>query len=359
MELKNWFNEQLYQDLADLITSAYPNFPAADFYKDVLENLENLTLKERLRQTTVTCHRYLPSDYRTAVQILYQIAPQIHNGFVGMFLPDFVGLYGQHDLAFSLDALKYFTLYSSSEFAIREFLKSDFPQTMGTMINWSQDQNQHVRRLASEGSRPRLPWSFQLDNLIADPTPVQPILENLKADPQLYVRKSVANHLNDISKDHPDWMLDLASSWDQSNRHTAWIIKHASRTLIKAGHPRAFALFEFEADPQTEITNFTLSDAIINLGQSLTFSFDLQSHKDTPQKLVVDYKIHYVKKNGQTKPKVFKLKEITLPAKKTLTLSKKQLFKNFSTRVHYPGLHTIELLVNGHSTAKTTFKLIT
>ncbi|MCP4284328.1 MAG: hypothetical protein GY792_07755 [Gammaproteobacteria bacterium] len=184
-------------------------------------------------------------------------------------------------------------------------------------------------------------------------------MENLKADPELYVRKSVANHLNDISKDHPAWMLDLVSAWDPSNDDTAWIIKRAARSLIKAGHPRAFALFGFEADPQLEVLNFKLSDSSLKLGQTLTFSFDLQSHQDTPQKLVVDYKVHYVKKNGKTQPKVFKLKEIVLPARELLAISKKQRFQNLSTRVHYPGQHAIEVMVNGHSLTKDTFELTT
>ncbi len=227
------------------------------------------------------------------------------------------------------------------------------------MVAWSEEKNHHVRRLASEGSRPRLPWSFRLNKLIADPSPVSPILENLKADPHLYVRKSVANHLNDISKDHPDWMLDLVSSWDRANPHTAWIVKRATRSLIKAGQPRSFALLGFEAQPQVELSDFKLSHSKVRLGQSLTISFDLLSLKDKPQKLALDYKVHYVKKSGRTAPKVFKLKEIELGACQKLSITKKQQFENISTRVHYPGLHAIELMLNGQSVAKATFELTT
>ena len=160
-----------------------------------------------------------------------------------MFCPDFVGLYGLDHSEESLEALKYLTVYSSSEFAVREFLIRDRKRTLAAMKRWSTDQNHHVRRLSSEGSRPRLPWSFKLTEFIADPSLTKPILVNLRADESLYVRKSVANHLNDISKDHPEWMLDLVSSWDRADEPTKWIIKRAARTLVKAGHPRVVSVF--------------------------------------------------------------------------------------------------------------------
>jgi len=357
-ELRDWYNEEFYQQLATTIMLAYPSFDTTSFVQDVTANLATLSLNQRLRQTTTCCRAYLPQDYRKAVTILYDVVPHMPNSYVGLFMPDYVGLYGLDDFDFSMEALKYFTPYASSEFAIREFLKRDLEKTLTVMVAWSEDENQHVRRLASEGCRPRLPWSFRLEALLHDPTPVQPILENLKADPERYVQKSVANHLNDISKNHPSWMLQLVSAWDMSQTATAWIVKRAARTLIKQGDPDAFALFGFEATPEIIVSPLQLSTSNLNLGDTLTFEFTITSTKSTPQKLVIDYIVHYVKKAGHTTPKVFKLKELVVAPQAEITLSKKQHYKNFSTRTHYPGQHTIEIMVNGQSMVKAGFELV-
>jgi len=356
-ELKNWFDETFYRELAGHLHGQYPKFDRQSFVDAALDGLQELELKARLRRTTELVARQLPSDFTGALDILKPIAPHYDMMFKGMFLPDFVGLYGRKDLDKSLEALKYFTKYGSSEFAIREFFIIDFERTLDAMIGWAGDENHHVRRLASEGSRPRLPWSFQLKPLMANPSPAKPILELLKADPELYVRKSVANHLNDISKDNPETMLDWVNGWDGETPETAWIIKHASRSLLKQGHPRAFALFGFEAKPDLSLTELNLSTASLALGDKLNLSFAITSNKRSPQKLAIDYIVHYVKKNGKTAPKVFKLKELVIHPGSCQTISKSQAFENLSTRTHYPGEHRIEVMINGISMASSTFEL--
>lgn len=226
------------------------------------------------------------------------------------------------------------------------------------MNKWAEDKNHHVRRLASEGSRPRLPWSFKLDEVIKDPKVTRSILEKLKADEELYVKKSVANHLNDISKENTDYMLGLINTWDKTNPHTAWIIKHASRTLIKKGHAGSLAVFDFEKNVKVRIANFKLNKTKIKLGEELNFNFDLISEKIKSQKLVIDYVIHYAKKSGGQSPKVFKLKELDLKPKQTVSISKKQRFQDFTTRKHYSGKHIVEVMVNGKSLMKKQFVLI-
>ncbi len=354
--LKNWFSADFYKDLAAAIKKHCRSFDDEAFYRDATFELETLELKDRLRRTATTCRKYLPDDYRRAVDVLYKVAPRYKGEFTGVFCPEFVGLYGLDDFDFSLDALKYFTAFSSSEFAVREFLRLDLHRTLRVMQQWSRDDNHHVRRLASEGSRPRLPWSFHLEALIEDPSPALPILENLRADPSLYVRKSVANHLNDISKDHPERMLDWVSAWDRSDGRTAWIVKRATRSLIKAGHLRTFALLGFETQPQVEVGPLALSAAEIRLGESMTFSFSLKSLRQRVQKLAVDYEVHYVKKAGQSRPKVFKLKELSLAPGEEVEIHKKHLFKDFSTRKHYPGMHRIVVMVNGVATEEASFE---
>ena len=236
--LKEMFDAARYRKMARDVGAVFPGFDQRRFLELALPGLESLALLQRLRRATEALHATLPEDFAKALTILREVAPSFGEGFTALVLPDFVGLYGREDFARSLDALEFFTRFGSSEFAVREFLRLDLRRTLRVMEQWSRDENKHVRRLASEGCRPRLPWSFHLRELIADPSPVAPILENLRADSSLYVRKSVANHLNDITKDHPAWVLERIGGWDLANEHTAWIAKRALRTLIKKGESR-------------------------------------------------------------------------------------------------------------------------
>ena len=226
------------------------------------------------------------------------------------------------------------------------------------MEKWSRDDNEHVRRLASEGCRPRLPWSFKLTALIADPSPVVKILENLKADPSLYVRKSVANHLNDITKDHPAWVLEGIDGWDLANPHTAWIAKRALRTLIKKGDRRALAVIGAGARAKIRLDSFTAAPRRIRLGDDITLGCRIVSTAKAPQKLVVDYAIHYVKRSGAASEKVFKWKEATLAPGEVLSLAKRQRIRDFTTRKHHAGEHRVELTVNGERIANAAFLLV-
>ena len=345
--LKEMFNPARYRQIASLLADAQTGFDRKRFLAVALAGLDELTLLQRVRRATEAAHATLPADYLEAVNVLKRIAPGIQHGFVGIFLPEFVGQHGHAHFHESMEALKFFTPFSSAEFAIREFLRRDLPRTLAVMAQWSQDKNEHVRRLASEGCRPRLPWSFRLQALVNDPAPVAPILENLRADPSPYVRKSVANHLNDISKNHPDWMLTRLTAWDLTHPPTRWIAKRAVRTLIKAGHRRALGLFDFAATPAVKLHAFRLTPRRLRLGQAIEFSFALTSTSRQPQPLAIDYLLYYVKASGGTAPKVFKLREIVLKPLATLGLRKSQILRNFSTRKHYPGRHRIEIQING------------
>ncbi len=355
--LKEMFNSARFRQLAALLADCHPGFDEKRFIKLATTGLEPLTLLQRMRHGTHALRATLPADYPAALTVLRKLAPRIEHSFVGIMLPDYVGVYGRDHFDESLDALHYLTRLSSGEFAIREFLRLDLHRTLAVMERWSRDENEHVRRLASEGCRPRLPWSFRMETLIADPSPVASILENLRADPSLYVRKSVANHLNDISKDHPDWMLERLKSWDLAHPHTQWIAKRAARTLIKAGHQCALGLFNFTSKPALTLTSFKLAPAKFMLGQTLEFSFCLTSAARLPQQLAIDYRIHYVKAAGGTSPKVFKLREITLAPGERLILRQRQTIRNFTTRKHYPGKHRLEIQVNGYILAHSGFNL--
>lgn len=353
--LKDWFDEARYRTLASQLGGLHPRFDRKQFLKLTLEGHEDRSLMQRLRRTSEATREALPLDYRESLDVLRQLAPRIDHGFVTLFLPDFVSLYGHEDFDASMDALKFFTPFGSSEFAIREFLKRDLDRTLGVMRGWSLDENEHVRRLASEGCRPRLPWSFRLTGLVADPTPALPILENLKADPSLYVRKSVANHLNDIAKDHPDKTLSVLRSWDRDHPHTAWIAKRALRTLIKEGHAGALTLLGAGEAAQVRIDAFIVSPKRVRLGEVVNFSLTFTSTARKSQRLLVDYVIHYVKQSGGTSEKVFKWKELDLGPGETVSIEKRQTIRDFTTRKHYPGKHRVEVQVNGARLAEGAF----
>lgn len=356
--LKDWFNVARYRQIASFLADAHPRFDLKRFMAVATAGLDELTLIQRVRRATEACHATLPSEFPQAVAVLKRIAPRVQHGFVGIFLPDFVGQHGHRHFEDSMEALKFFTPFSSAEFAIREFLKRDLTRTLAVMEIWSRDENEHVRRLASEGSRPRLPWSFRLEPIVAEPSLTVRILENLRADPSLYVRKSVANHLNDISKDHPTWMLAKLQSWDLAHPATHWIAKRAARTLIKAGNKPALALFNFGGRPAVTLRDFKVTPSRLKLGQVLEFSFTLTSVTRKPQQLAIDYLVHYVKASGGTAPKVFKLRETPLAPGETIHLRKRQTIRNFTTRKHYPGRHRIEIQINGRILAGGDFVLL-
>jgi 3-methyladenine DNA glycosylase AlkC len=356
--LKEMFNKAFYVQFAQAIGKAYKKFDALHFVKEVTIELPALSLNGRMRNTSVVLRKYLPADYKKAVEILFAAAPRLPKGYTALVLPDFVGMYGKAHFDLSMQALKYFTSFGSSEFAIREFLKTDLLKTLKVMDTWADDEDPHVRRLASEGSRPRLPWSFKLDEIIRNPALTQNILEKLKADEALYVRKSVANHLNDISKENADFMLTLVNGWDKTNEYTRWIVKHASRSLIKKGHAGSLALFNFEEDVKVRFDKFRLAPPAIRLGETLEFQFDLTSQGNAAQKLVIDYAVHYARASGVPSRKVFKLKEITLLPGQKMHIVKKQRFADFTTRKHHPGKHTVEVLINGKKMGAKSFALI-
>lgn len=356
--LKEMFDAARFRNVARALTEIDPRFDQRKFLKLALAGLEDLTLLQRLRRMTESLHETLPTEYGKALRILKKLAPRLEPGFVTLFLPDYVAVYGLEHFDLSMDALKFFTPFGSSEFGVRPFLRQDLTRTLAVMEDWSRDADDHVRRLASEGCRPRLPWSFRLDALIADPSPVKPILENLRSDSSLYVRKSVANHLNDITKDHPDWVFATVERWPLDNAQTAWIVKRALRTLIKRGDRRALGMIGAGEPAKVKVAEFSVTPPRLALGGTLRISTRFTSHSPRPQRLVVDYTVHYLKKSGAPSAKVFKWKELTVEPGETVTLTKTQTIKDFTTRVHYPGRHAVDLLINGERLAQGAFVLV-
>ena len=349
--------------LAKIIT----DFPEQAFNEEAQNGLEELELKQRVDHLIIVLANYLPTDFQQTAKILLQIKLHWDWGdendalrtFAAWPLIDYVAKYGLKHPEISLQVLKNITSLFSAEFAIRTFIEHHFELTYQTALRWCKDEDEHVRRLASEGFRPRLPWGKPLTIFCDNPEAPLKILELLKDDDSLYVRKSVANNLNEISKDNPEDIISVCQKWIvEASTERKWIIHHGLRGLIKKGDKNVFPLLGYTARPQVEIVQFGLFTTRVQIGESITFSLDLDSAAFQVQKFVVDYRVHHVKANGAVTAKVFKWKNITLEAKQRLSMRKIHPFKLITTRRYYPGEHAIELLINGKSYGQCIFNLI-
>ncbi|GGP08633.1 DNA alkylation repair protein [Oceanobacillus neutriphilus] len=360
--LKNKYNYELIHELALTIKSIHHSFQADDFINDIMdETWEGLALKARMRQIAINLGKYLPADYEQAINILDKVIagyPAGSNDFSLMYFPDFVEVYGQDDCHWDLSiaALERYTPFSSSEFAVRPFIINHEERMMSQMAVWAKHDNEHVRRLASEGCRPQLPWGQALISFKKDPSSVLGILEQLKADSSLYVRKSVANNLNDISKTHPDLVAEIARDWYGKNKDTDWIVKHGCRTLLKKGNRDVLSIFGFADADDVNVDGFTLDTASIAIGENIAFSFKIEAKKAA--KVRLEYGIDYVKASGKRNRKIFQISELSLKKNEEKTYTKTHSFVNRSTRKHYTGLHSVTLIVNGVEQGTLDFEVL-
>lgn len=362
---KHWINEALVKKMAEHIRHHYPQFDSRRFVQ-LSPQLAALEMKSRIRLICDYLHSHLPQDYKSALRILLKATTAPHpkydslKGFDLWAFTEFVHRYGLEDLDASLRALHTLTQRFTGEFAIRPFLIHRQEETLAVLKRWAHDKNYHVRRLVSEGSRPRLPWGEVLQAFIKDPKPTLALLEELKYDDELYVRKSVANHLNDITKTHPDLVLRTLKSWSKNcpaehQEKVDWITRHALRTQIKAGNPKALRLLGYHTDAEVRMSDLKLRKSKVKAGDYLEFSFSLTSRQMA--KVVVDYAIHYKKSNGGNSSKVFKLANKELPAREPIVISKRHSFKPVTTRRLYSGRHIVEILVNGRSLGRKEFQV--
>jgi 3-methyladenine DNA glycosylase AlkC len=356
--LKHRYSPRYIAEVARAVQAQEPRFDAGAFARTVLgDGWRDLELKARMHRIAAALHAHLPGSYQQQLAVLKRAAPPF-GGFEGMFFPDFVEQFGQHDYAASMDALEHFTRHSSSEFAVRPFIVAEPRRTLVRMLAWAGHRDEHVRRLASEGSRPRLPWGMRLPLLVADPSPLVPILERLRADPSAMVRRSVANNLNDIAKDHPAFVLDLARRWHGESAATDALLKHACRTLLKRGDAGALRLFGHDHEVQATVTGLRLAAARLPIGGTLGFAFDVTLAQRGPAKLRLEYAVDFVKASGGTARKVFKIGERMHRPRERVRIERRHRFTDFSTRRHYPGPHRIAILVNGVERAARTVTLL-
>lgn len=374
--LKNLYGPEIAQRIADMIGAVYPKFSHKKFLDYVLPDYESLELMPRGWHMADGLRHALPDDYEHAIDILLMSLPAAkpHAAQTSatadregntlapfLFMPHtfFVARYGLNHFDTSMLAQYELTQRFTAEFSIRPYLQHHSSATLRKLESWLDDPSEHVRRLISEGTRPRLPWASRLPEFQKDPAPVIKLLDALKDDPSLYVRRSVANNLNDIGKDNPSVMLDTAERWMQkASPERAWIVKHALRVAVKNAEPRALTLMGFGSRAQVEVSDSRITPEIAREGDSVMLSCTLRSTARKAQTLLIDFVVHYVKANGSTRPKVFKLTSCVLAGGDTVSLSKKLSLAPMTTRQHYAGEHRVELLINGQTFALGSFTLL-
>jgi len=296
---KNKLNHDTVSGFAKAIKLVYSPFKVNEFVKSTVdETWEDLELMARGRKVTVGMREFLPKDYSETLSIMDKVIA-VCDPFFKMCMPDYIEMYGQDeaDWDLSMRGLELYTQYASSEFAVRPFIIKHEKRMMEQMYVWSKHENEHVRRLSSEGCRPALPWGQALNSFKKDPSPILPILEQLKTDPSEYVRKSVANNINDISKTHPELITKLAISWYGKNDRTDWIVKHGCRTLLKKGNRDVLAIFGYHDVDSVVVNDFALNKKSVSIGEDIDFSFSILSKEAT--KVRLEYGIDYVKSNGK------------------------------------------------------------
>ena len=367
---KEFINRQVINTLGDILLRVYPEFERDKYIKFATHELDALELKQRVVQVASALDQTLPTDFEVLCPILLaslhpsedtareeiKFSEEGACGWAVWPLTELVAMRGLDHPELALSTLREMTKRSTAEFDVRPFLKQHADVSLAVFQNWTKDPNRHVRRLASEGSRPRLPWGMRLHKFVAAPEHILPILEALKDDPEEYVRRSVANSLNDIAKDHPDLVADIAADWlKDASKDRKRLVKHACRTLIKQGHEKTLASFGYmPIAPNGAELRVTTPD--VQYGEALEFDLGLSGiPKGTG--LMMDYAIHFVKANGKRAPKVFKWKDLPNHSCGQLTATRKHAIKPITTRVYYPGEHLIEVLVNGRAVASARFEL--
>ncbi len=348
--------------LSDRIKQHYPDFKNREFTKSI--DLKSVKFSGRIRLITTALAAYLTDDFAKNCQILLKALPPeipeeeagktFAKHFIVIPMTEYIAQYGQNRqyIRLALDTLREMTKSFSSESAVRTLILSYPEKTLSYLLDMTKHPNAHVRRWASEGSRPRLPQAIPLKPLMLDPTPILPILEALRDDPHLYVRRSVANSFNDIAKDHPDLVVKIFKKWQKnSTQQRKWVIKHGLRTLLKKGHSGALAL-QGLTSKKLSVHRLRVQRSL-TIGDTLEFSFDLDNDGDDAD-VMVDYVIEFKKKRG-TSEKVFKLKTVSLPADATIKLEGKRHLNHFSTRTMYPGEHRLSIQVNGIRLASKSF----
>lgn len=373
---KNMYNKQFFDLFTKDLRLVIDDFDAHGFVSQIMDDeWEGRELKQRWIHITSILKKFLPADYKEAIAKILELLDHVKStrpdfsviddtkfGLMleyGVILNNYVEQYGLDDYETSVKAIEKITQFTSCEFVTHPFIIKYPDEMMQQMLVWSKHEHWGVRRLASEGCRPRLPWAMALPNLKENPAPIIPILENLKNDPARFVRLSVANNLNDIAKDNPQTVIDLVKRWQGESKEVDWIIKHGSRTLLKQGNQEMMELFGFNSTVKSiRIENFQISIPQVKVGESLEFSFNLLNKNNKRTKIRLEYGIYYQKANGTLTKKVHKISEKEYAENSTTQITRKHSFRVVTTRKLHPGLHQVAVIINGNEFEKYDFELI-
>ncbi len=354
--LKNSFGSGVPAGIADMIGPAYPEFDRERFLAIALDDYNALELTPRAHQITDALAETLPADRRLAMEIITEsLGPEIEGTeFFGMkpfrYLPFvfFVAEHGLDDYEAAMITQYELTKRFTAEFSIRAYLDRFPEETLARLHLWASDGNVHVRRLVSEGTRPRLPWAPRLRRFQEDPKPVLELLELLRDDGEEFVRRSVANNLNDIAKDHPELVVATAARWwEDGDDRRRRLVRRALRTLVKSGDPGALRILGYGPDSPVRVGPVLIEPAEVEIGASVRITVDLENPSEEPGVALVDLVVHFVKANGSTSPKVFKGGERVVAPGKTATVTKSVSVAQHTTRTHYPGHHRVDIQING------------
>jgi len=364
--LKNKYGIDVAEKISQMINETHSTFDSEGFISHVDNGYEQLELMDRGRKIAAALKVFLPDDFKQAVAILLASldSPVQHDeqnslaSFIFMPHTIYVTENGLDDFETSMQAHYELTQRFTSEFAIRPFIQHYPEKCLALLAKWTTDSNLHVRRLVSEGTRPRLPWASRLPEFIQDPSPVIELLELLKDDTELYVRRSVANNLNDIGKDHPKVLAHIAKRWLKgASKDRQWLVKHALRSAIKRGEQGALEALGYGNPADVRVENAALTPQLAKIGGSVQISFELTNQASQTAALMVDFSIHFIKANGQANAKVFKLKAVELAPNQSMKFSKKVSLKPMTTRTLYAGVHKVEVIINGRNILLGDFHL--
>jgi 3-methyladenine DNA glycosylase AlkC len=359
--LKDSVDASVVGELARRFAAIDDSFDAVDFTALTVPRLDGLELKARIDLIAGALWRALGDrDPAESLACLVEVAraePPI-DGWAAWPLAAMVELFGLARPAEALDAMEHVTQRMSCEFAVRPFLRDHYDQTYARLLAFTEHPDERVRRLPSEGTRPRLPWAMKVQRLLDDPLPGLALLHRLRHDPSETVRRSVANHLNDVSRAHPQLVVDTLSHWMDEPETDRRMVSHALRTLVKNGHPGALAVLGMTTDASITVERFEVSPAVVEMDTHLVLTAQLVSTAVHTQRLVVDFVIHHVHASGATSPKVFKWANIDLAPGERCSLSKRRLIRQASTRTYRAGTHRVELQVAGQVVASATFDIL-
>jgi 3-methyladenine DNA glycosylase AlkC len=360
------FGREIPEGIARRIAEVHPRFPQRAFVAEAARGYEALDLMARGRHLAQALRAHLPQDFEQAIAVLeHSLGPPLAaTGGQGLapffYLPHsfFVQLFGLDHFEVSMRFQHALTRRFTAEFSIRPFIERHPRETFARLTEWARDPDVHVRRLVSEGTRPRLPWAPRLRALQADPRPGLALLELLRDDPEPYVRRSVANHLNDIGKDHPALLLETARRWlRDATPARRWIVERALRSVVKRADPQALALLGFGGKPRVTVRAAALTPARPRIGEAVVVAFEVVNGSASTQRVLVDFRVHFVKASGRAAAKTFKLKAVEIAPRASVRLQKRVSLAELTTRRHYPGEHRVEAVCSGKVFELGSFEL--